>query len=204
MLFFPSSNSLSFKNDSKDVLIKNFPDGSVVTLSPQSEVSFVENDESREVILDGEAFFQVEKGIPFFVKTDNGSVSVLGTSFYVTDREDLIDVKCFTGKVKVRTGDNDFVLVKGEGVSNLVAEKYNHSSVKKYQQDKLSFDNIALSVVLEDLRINSGVTIVNLSNSNPFVSLQLEDENNLEMVSILSTISNLNYRQVGEATFELY
>src|SRR5690606_18098805 len=63
------------------------PDGSLVRLNANSSITFPENftDSLREVRLDGQAFFEVEKNpaAPFLVKTDLLQVEVLGTSFDV-------------------------------------------------------------------------------------------------------------------------
>jgi ferric-dicitrate binding protein FerR (iron transport regulator) len=100
------------------------PDGSTASLNAQSEISyrpllwFVK----RVVRLDGEAFFSVEKGSRFTVKSDNGSVTVLGTKFNVKSRDDIFEVSCLTGKVAVKsemdeTLKEDVLIEGGEGVS---------------------------------------------------------------------------------------
>ncbi|MFY0608553.1 MAG: FecR domain-containing protein [Cyclobacteriaceae bacterium] len=76
------------------------PDGSVATLNANSQLSYSE-DWNREVELTGEAFFEVEKGGRFLVKTPIGNVQVLGTSFNVFDREGEFEVACKTGKVNI-------------------------------------------------------------------------------------------------------
>ncbi len=83
--------------ESKRVLL---PDGSKVILNAGSTISFKENWD-RSVNLKGEAFFEVVHGSEFTVETANGTVSVLGTSFNVFDRDDQLKVDCKTGKVKV-------------------------------------------------------------------------------------------------------
>ena len=60
-------------------------DDSQVILNSKSTIVFNENDwkKGRQLTLDGEAYFKVEKGNTFTVNTNNGSVTVLGTQFNV-------------------------------------------------------------------------------------------------------------------------
>ena len=100
------------------------PDGSVASLNAQSEISYrpllwlID----RRVRMDGEAYFSVEKGSRFTVKSNNGSVTVLGTKFNVKSRGAVFEVACLTGKVSIKAGLNrdskdEIVIEGGEGVS---------------------------------------------------------------------------------------
>lgn len=79
------------------------PDGSTYQLNAVGQLDYDEARwaERREVGLQGEAFFQVEKGSVFTVVTPSGAVSVLGTSFNVWARGDQLEVVCYSGKVEV-------------------------------------------------------------------------------------------------------
>lgn len=79
------------------------PDGSIYQLNAVGKLDYDEARwaERREVILEGEAFFQVEKGSVFTVLTPSGEISVLGTSFNVWARKDQLEVVCYNGKVSV-------------------------------------------------------------------------------------------------------
>lgn len=94
------------------------PDGSGVSLAPQSEVTYYPLwwSVSRIVKLKGEAFFKVQKGEKFSVRSDRGITSVLGTSFDIYARTDNYRVVCYTGKVnvKARSGKHQIVLMPGE------------------------------------------------------------------------------------------
>jgi ferric-dicitrate binding protein FerR (iron transport regulator) len=61
--------------------------------------------DSREVVLDGEAYFNVRKnaGQPFTVKTSSYNITVLGTEFNVLayNRSSLFEVSLFNGSVDV-------------------------------------------------------------------------------------------------------
>lgn len=100
------------------------PDNSVVTLNANSSL-LVQNDfgKQREVWLEGEAFFEVEKTksedeeayIKFIVHTGRLEVEVLGTSFNVQDREGKTQVVLKSGKVKLRSlAHEELTMAPGE------------------------------------------------------------------------------------------
>ena len=76
--------------------------------------------EKREVILEGEAFFDVVKSEkPFIVKTAFGDVRVLGTAFGINAYTDASEsyTTLVRGKVSVETGEADPVIIQpGEQV----------------------------------------------------------------------------------------
>ncbi|MDW3649394.1 MAG: FecR domain-containing protein [Bacteroidia bacterium] len=99
---------------------KIFPDNSWIRLNENSEIVYDEKNWSRErkVGLEGEAYFEVEKGAAFTVVTELGSVKVLGTRFNVSTRNDRLDVVCFDGRVEVYNEDasQNQVLTAGESL----------------------------------------------------------------------------------------
>jgi transmembrane sensor len=94
------------------------PDKSAVQLNCGSVATYSNNnwDESREISLDGEAYFKVAKGQVFTVKTPIGNVVVTGTQFNVKARGTRLDVTCYEGSVKVEAGKNRIVLTAGKAV----------------------------------------------------------------------------------------
>lgn len=81
-------------------------DGTKVFLNADSKLSFPEHfhTEKREVVLEGEAFFDVVKNSkrPFIIKSGNLITTVLGTSFNIKAFEgDPLEVTVATGRVKV-------------------------------------------------------------------------------------------------------
>ena len=83
------------------------PDNSVIFLNSESRVSYQKgfSDSIRHVVLDGEAYFDVEpnQDRPFVVETGGISTQALGTSFNIRNypEENSISVSLLTGKVKV-------------------------------------------------------------------------------------------------------
>lgn len=144
------------------------PDGSKVTLNAKSSVSYDEKDflNSRDIYLEGEGFFEVQKGSPFTVHASNGSVKVLGTSFNVNTRAKVLDVTCKTGSVAVqnKTKDKEVVLSPGEGIryfDNVAMGKYDAKVdyIADWIQHKYHFESKALSVVFDELKTQYGLNI---------------------------------------------
>jgi transmembrane sensor len=86
-----------------DFLTYTLPDGSNVKLNAETEITYrpLWWKMEREVELDGEAFFEVQKGKSFSVASERGQTTVLGTSFNVYARGKTYEVTCVTGKVEV-------------------------------------------------------------------------------------------------------
>lgn len=84
---------------------KTLPDGSIVHLNAGTEISYHPGwwRFARELELEGEAYFQVEKGNRFTVKSPQGTTQVLGTSFNIYARKNKYRVYCLTGQVRVET-----------------------------------------------------------------------------------------------------
>ncbi|MEL6252943.1 MAG: FecR domain-containing protein [Bacteroidota bacterium] len=99
---------------------KIFPDNSWIRLNENSEIVFDEKSWSRErkVGLEGEAYFEVEKGAEFRVETSFGKVRVLGTRFNVSTRNNRLEVVCFEGSVEVNNSDESQkqILTAGESL----------------------------------------------------------------------------------------
>lgn len=93
------------------------PDGSEIELNGNSELEYKNDFANNRVLhLTGEAFFKVKKGESFKVNTDEGIVSVLGTSFNVFVRDEILVVSCKTGKVQVDASNQSLVLEPGDKV----------------------------------------------------------------------------------------
>ncbi len=90
-------------------------DNSEVTLNAKTQLSYDEGEweHHREVHLDGEAYFKVEKGSTFAVITDQGTVEVLGTQFNVKSTLDFFEVTCYEGKVQVSKDGEARILFPG-------------------------------------------------------------------------------------------
>ncbi len=104
------------ENDTLSHVSHTLPDGSIIRLNANTQIQYDADFKSnRKLNLSGEAFFEVKKGATFVVQTDNGTVTVLGTSFNVFSRNNHFNVACKTGRVRVDT-ERDYILNPGETV----------------------------------------------------------------------------------------
>ncbi|WP_405563912.1 FecR family protein [Polaribacter sp. Asnod6-C07] len=143
----------------------NLPDNSEVILNSNSEISYGKKswDEDRNLALDGEAFFKVNKGKKFTVSTEIGNVTVLGTKFNVKERANYFEVKTYEGLVSVAYKDTLVKLPKGAlfKVVNGVIDTNTTFDIeeKSWLQKESNFKSTPLQIVLEELENQFGYTI---------------------------------------------
>ena len=102
-------------------------DGTLIRLNSDSKLVYPErfNSTKREVLLEGEAFFDVvrDKKRPFIIKSGDLSTTVLGTSFNIRAfPHEISQITVATGKVQVTSGNsqstlNSQLLVSGEQIN---------------------------------------------------------------------------------------
>ena len=98
------------------------PDGSKVWLNSLSELTYNSdfNTEKRELLLDGEAYFEVASNPdkPFVVRSNEITVEALGTAFGVKAYTDDVSVSSILmhGKVRVTTPNGTIILKPNERV----------------------------------------------------------------------------------------
>jgi ferric-dicitrate binding protein FerR (iron transport regulator) len=153
-------------------------DESLVTLNAGSMISYksASFNQDRVLRLDGEAFFKVKPGSTFTVKTDYGTVTVLGTSFNVISRDGIFEVNCYTGKVKVQTNkQKEVVITTGEAS---IENQYDQTLTKsvflpgeagpEWLNGKFIFKNQPFSRVISELERQYGIE-VNLEKGLEYV-----------------------------------
>lgn len=147
-------------------LDKRLPDGSMISLNAVSNVTYIPEDwqTERTILLEGEAFFEVEKGSPFIVKTSLGQVEVLGTSFNVEARDSIFRVNCYTGKVKVTTSTGETMILtpqKGAFLQNgqLQVRTVNNRNDIAWQDQIHHFDEVPLDEVFAALERQYTISI---------------------------------------------
>jgi ferric-dicitrate binding protein FerR (iron transport regulator) len=157
--FWFNQSTSSYQTGTGERLAVTLPDGSIATLNAASSISFNTNTwaDNREVMLEGEAFFEVEKGERFTVKTGFGEVTVLGTSFNVQQRNDLLQVACFTGKVGVKNQFNvSQTLTPGKRImvdkGEAKLDNFIHEQTIAWKRGVFRFDDIPLALVLDELQ----------------------------------------------------
>jgi len=117
-LYFYLNENTYIQTAASEKTVNYLPDSSKVILNAFTRISFKEKlwNYTREVKLDGEAFFYVAKGSKFDVETTSGTVSVLGTKFNVKNRENYFEVVCYEGLVQVESGNEISQLPPGNSL----------------------------------------------------------------------------------------
>ncbi|MCA0154432.1 FecR family protein [Winogradskyella vincentii] len=162
-LFF--NNEKTFTTDVAQSTSLILPDNSEVILNAKSKLSYNKKkwEKSRNLQLNGEAFFKVMKGEKFTVNTETGSVEVLGTQFNVKERENYFEVQCYEGSVRVTDQSNTVILKPGEsyriinGKVNPV-EKFN-SKNPSWLNSESTFNNVPFWQVIEEFERQYDITI---------------------------------------------
>jgi transmembrane sensor len=104
--------------------IFTLPDGTKVWLNADSKISFAQQfvNKTREVLLEGEAYFEVakDKRHPFIVATKGQHVEVLGTHFNVNSYRDEpgTTTTLLEGSVKIMVGNEQKIIKPGEQALN--------------------------------------------------------------------------------------
>lgn len=142
------------------------PDGSDVLLNAESVLRFKPYwwYVNRGVELVGEGFFEVAKGKKFRVNSENGVVSVLGTSFNVFSRKSDYRVACVTGKVGVETAKYKTVLLPNqecvmESDALLVKENKNVVRNISWVDGMFYFENAPFTQVIAEIERQYDVSI---------------------------------------------
>ncbi|MEM6316448.1 MAG: FecR domain-containing protein [Bacteroidota bacterium] len=149
-------------------LVQTLPDDSKVELNADSKITFSKRNfaDNRTVHLEGEAFFEVEKGTTFKVVTPQGTVEVLGTSFNVNTRDGQFIVDCRSGKVRVSAKGSSQVLTRNQGTQlateeNKLSTVYPVDIVKKtgWKTGTYNLENVPFEKALAELERQYDVTV---------------------------------------------
>ena len=193
------------------------PDGSHIFLNSGSEIKYTVDgtDGMREIFLNGEAWFQVEKmeRKPFLVHTSFYDVQVTGTSFnvkaYPEDKEVITTLE--EGTVLVKSSDNlklaeEAELKPGEQLvyskesKKISITEVNTNWYTSWKDNKLVFVNMSLKDLKTLLERKYGVDIEFSDQSilNYHYDGTLKNETILEVLEILENTLPIQYQIVGQ------
>lgn len=146
------------------------PDGSLVTLNSDAELTFEKSDwkSKRTLELKGEALFKVAKGKTFSVVTPTGTVKVVGTEFNVKSRGQNLEVACYEGMVSVTRNKTQIFLTPGNATLHDGKNWTRFTTTAtspEWTQAKIAFQAATLSDVLSEIERTYDVKIS--SNSSP-------------------------------------
>ncbi|MGJ8666897.1 MAG: FecR family protein [Patiriisocius sp.] len=205
-----------FKNNTKDIAVKTentqkqvtLPDTSSVIINANSTLSYDEASwkKSRNVHLDGEAFFKVAKGKNFHVTTDQGTVTVLGTEFTVQDDKDSFEVMCYEGSVQVSMNDKTYVLLGGNGIkltNNIIEKTTTLNMAPAWIKTTSVFKSERLATVISQLETTFNITVntTNVDTSELYTG-SFTHQNLAEALKSITIPLGLTY-EIDETTVTL-
>jgi transmembrane sensor len=195
-------------------LVVNLPDGSVANLNVNSSIKYHPNQwkYSRQLELDGEAYFEVEKGRQFSVVSSQGSTVVLGTVFNVLARDSEYEVTCLSGKVKIIaansgneaiiTGDQKAVL-KSEGDIE-VNEKADTRKETSWTRNEFYFTGEKLENVFREIGMQYGVTIqYSLSEENLYTGYFMKEDDLESVLDLVCIPFGIKFEKNGERSYRI-
>lgn len=156
------------------------PDGSAVQLNAVSSISYHPYwwRFERELLFEGEAFFEIEKGKDFLVTSENGETKVLGTSFNIFARNNDYNVYCETGTVKVSSTTTDVELIIKQGQQAILdnnnklgkIENFKADQILDWKNNKFNFNAEPLNKVFAELERQYNVNInIELDDATGFL-----------------------------------
>lgn len=208
-------NSVTIATGIGELRTVTLPDGTEVTLNSMSSIVYPEIfcGKKREVLLIGEAFFDVVKNkeMPFIVKTDKMDVEALGTSFEVSAYKFCKDVSA--------TLRNGLIKVSPSGVSSkyVVVEPNQKAVIRdgsdciditdvvaknavSWKDGVLIFEDSSLSDAFGSISKRYGVDIFYNEEKHDTVKINatiLKDMDINETMKVLSEIGRFKYTKNG-------
>lgn len=175
---FPQENKIPTDIKTNEKLLQNkiivpkgseysivLADGSKVKMNADSHLDFpVQFGNTREVKLEGEAFFDVthDESRPFIIKARNHTIYVLGTTFNISAYpNEEVSVTLVNGKLKVVSPSDEYYLLPGENYSsnNAKVTKVETEFYTSWTEGAMEFDSMPFPLLVARLSRSYNVDI---------------------------------------------
>lgn len=208
--YFQSQQSTVWQTAIGETKVYELPDGSKAHLDAGSTISFQKGswEQDRTLTLEGQAFFEVVKGNSFRVNTEKATVTVLGTKFNVRASSQSFRTICYEGKVSVKSGSEETILVAGDAVE-IRDDVLTPFKAKEDRPDWFSgfskYQEVPLPQVVNDLKRHYSINIElpekysQLKFSGTLTHAHLKEALNTLFIPMEITYS---MNEQGEVTFE--
>ncbi|MHB8208644.1 FecR family protein [Mucilaginibacter sp.] len=200
------------KGERKEIQL---PDGSVVTLNAASTIQVASdfNVSKRNVVLLGEAFFQVskDKTRPFIIKTGKIYTRVVGTSFNINaySDENTVSVAVNTGKVQVEKHDANGETLIGKDLTHnhllvydLTTDTYRHTLADAYllsawKTNKLVFNQASIARIAHVLEraYNISIVIAGKPGRQGLYTVTFDNCSLNKLLPLLANLTGITYEQ---------
>jgi ferric-dicitrate binding protein FerR (iron transport regulator) len=176
------------------------PDGSKVSLNADTRIMFNRSNfnKKRSLKMDGEAFFNIEKGNTFIISTELADIRILGTSFNVYARENAFKVSCFTGKILVTSGSQSVIVTPNESarVENdklTVTQEENIHESAGWRIGEFDYVNKSLNLVFDEIERQYNVTFVLPDIEEKYFTGTITNKNLVDALDIVCIPMGLTY-----------
>ncbi|MEO9805112.1 MAG: FecR domain-containing protein [Reichenbachiella sp.] len=195
-------------------------DGSKVILNSSSSIEYDSNfgEKNRDIILKGEAFFEVAKNkeLPFNVTTGKITTTALGTSFNIKAYpENAMKISLVTGKTKIALNgvkgndEQSYFLKPGQSIKfdpvsdHFTKDSFNAKEILSWKEGVIYFENESFDEVkrvLEewyDVSISVDYGAVDLSKYNG-IHGEFQNQSLQNVLKIMSHSRNFDYQLKGK------
>lgn len=192
------------------------PDSTKVWLNSDTRISYPANYglKDRNVLLEGEAFFDVAKepGKRFIVNANNMKVEALGTTFNINayNGENNIIVSLFTGSLRVRYNDYSTILNPNESVkAELLSKRIllnrgsDVASAAAWRSNELVFSGESLEEIARIMNrlYNVSVVIEDESIKKETYAGTIHNCNLQNMIDIIGLTTSVTYEYKGDVLY---
>lgn len=171
-------------------------DGSTVWLNSGSILKYSTsfNNKNREVILEGEGYFEVTKknGIPFKVRTNEIDIVVKGTKFNVSAYKDdsFVRTTLIEGKVEIDYNDKSIDMNPGEEVflnketGEIRNYRKDNLNTNTWIENNIEYDDITLDelMVILSRKYDIKITIQNDKLKGSKFSISLRNDESIDQI----------------------
>ncbi|MFY7670256.1 FecR family protein [Tenacibaculum sp. MEBiC06402] len=199
LLYFMKDDYKNYETTIAQKEIIALPDKSQVTLNGSSKLSYNHTKWNKErlLTLEGEAFFDVEKGKRFVVQTSQGIVSVLGTEFNVEVRDSIFNVVCYEGLVSVIHNNKEIKLPAGKAFSfsgkNGVLQYHIVEAQPYWLQNMSVFEKVDVAKVFEAIEKQFQIEIIYNKTDVIVFTGAFENNNVQKALNSVTKPLNLSY-----------
>ena len=187
------------------------PDGSSITLNAGSTLTYNQTfgQQSRDVILEGEAYFDVmhNETVPFKVFVRESVIEVTGTSFTIRDNNGTVEVTVLSGTVQLFPTDN--ISRKVQIFTNQSGYLLADSEIKvkdgidvnnlSWKTGLLSFDETPIDSVLFDIAHHFRRELHITTNIHNEITAEFQNQPLYEILKEIEIVAGLKFDTTGNS-----
>lgn len=190
------------------------PDGSMVWLNAASSLTYaadLNGQGKRRVSLEGEAYFEIfkDKARPFVVESRGQEVEVLGTHFNINAYQDegMVRTTLLEGRVRVRQGDAQQVLLPGTQASNasgrLSVDQVDTDLIVAWKNNNFIFDSQRIEAIMRMIGrwYNVDVVYVGAPPKDTFWGSVSRFDKVSKVLSALESTGQVHFRLQGKTIY---